>query len=178
MTMTVIQHQTLGGSSASITFSSIPNTYTDLLLVTSTRNTQTANDNEIIYMRFNSDAGANYSWRSLIGTGSTVASTTGSSVTYAIAGRSPNNGRTASVFDNNLIYIPNYAGSTSKSASTDAVEENNATAAMQSIFTNLWTGTAAINSITILPAAGSFVANSSATLYGILKGSSGGVTVS
>ena len=77
---------------------------------------------------------------------------------------------TANTFGNFDFYIPNYAGSTNKSASGDAVSENNASLAYQSLSANLWSNTAAINAISIAPVNGTlFTQYSTATLYGISK---------
>ena len=75
---------------------------------------------------------------------------------------------TANTFANGEFYIPNYAGSTNKSVSADGVTENNATAARATLTAGLWSNTAAINQITLLPiAGGTFAQYSTATLYGI-----------
>jgi hypothetical protein len=76
------------------------------------------------------------------------------------------------------IYIPNYTGSTAKSVSVDGVMENNATYAAAGIIAGLWNDTAAVTSVSISSEVATLVQYSSATLYGILKGTSNGVTVS
>jgi hypothetical protein len=77
-----------------------------------------------------------------------------------------------------MAYMPNYRVSASKSVSVDGVEENNATSAVSHIGAGLWNSNNAISSITLNFGAGNFMANSSATLYGVTSGTSGGVTVS
>jgi hypothetical protein len=70
-TYEAIATQTLGSAAASVTFSSIPGTYTDLVLVVAgTLTTGTEN----IVMQFNGDTGSNYSVTSLLGDGSTASS--------------------------------------------------------------------------------------------------------
>ncbi len=171
MTMQVIQHTELGSGQATITFSSIPSTYTDLMVVYSLRVSNTSFAN-VVYVSFNGST-SNFSGRYLEGNGSSAAS--GSLGRYVGAYNNP----TASTFGNGQLYIPNYAGSTAKSFSVDSVTEANATASYQDIIAGLWNDTSAINSITFsLTTADTFVTGSSATLYGILKGSAGGVTVS
>ena len=77
---------------------------------------------------------------------------------------------TANTFGNSEIYIPNYTGSNYKSISADSVSENNASAAYANLFAGLWSNTAAINQITLIPgASANFAQYSTATLYGILK---------
>jgi hypothetical protein len=172
---TVIQHTEVGsGGAANITFSSIPATYTDLLILVSPRG-ESANTSRYLRLDINSSGVSSVSYRWLNGTGSTVNSY--SSTGDLVAVNAGNN--TANTFSNVLIYIPNYAGNTNKSISIDAVMENNATYSEQTITAALWSNTAAITSIALaLNGPDEFNQYSSATLYGILKGSSGGVTVS
>jgi hypothetical protein len=62
--------------------------------------------------------------------------------------------------------------------SIDAIRENNATDARQAIFAALWSDTAAITSITIVPSSTNFDVGSTFSLYKITKGSDGIVTTS
>jgi len=172
---TVIQHQELGGTQASITFSSIPATFTDLCLKFSVRGNRSANVDNIQLNINGQGVNTNLTTRFLYGDGSDKASATQVEVAGGIVGAAST---TASTFGNGEIYIPNYAGSTNKSISVDVVMENNATYSLQLIGATLWSQTAAISSIALDPQFNDFVQYSSATLYGILKGSSGGVTVS
>jgi hypothetical protein len=170
--MTLIQHIELGSSQANLTLSSIPQTFTDLVLVCSLR-TDTSNGD--IGIRFNGST-ANFSNRYLFGTGSSAASGTA----YGnYVGRASSSNYTANTFGNFTIYIPNYRSSAAKSYSSDAVEENNGTTAIQAITAGLWNNTSAITSIELYQQnAANLVQFSSATLYGILSGTSNGVTVS
>jgi len=174
MTMTLIQHTELGSAQSGITFSSIPQTYTDLYLVYSVRtdNTNVPYSNTEIQINGSS---ANFTSRRMFGGGS------GSGESYTatnIAGLVSSAGSTSNTFGSTSLYLPNYTSNTNKSYSVDSVSENNSTSAYQEIIAGLWSQTAAITSVTI-KAEGSrnFVQYSSATLYGILKGSNG-VTVS
>ena len=170
--MQIIQHQELASTQSSITFSSIPQTCTDLLCVVSDRST--VND-AALYLQFNSST-TSYSICRLLGTGS------GGGITQTfserIAGFAQNTNYTTSTFANTAIYIPNYKTSNQKSWSADSVTENNATGSYAGIISGVWTGTDAITSLTISVNGGSLVQYSSATLYGILAGSDGIVTVS
>jgi hypothetical protein len=165
-TFELIASSTVGsGGAANIDFTSIPSTYTDLVLVTSARDVSAATD-DFIYARFNSSA-TGYSGILLRGNGSTAAAG-GIGTTYAYVGQIEGTGRTASTFTNSTCYIPNYAGSSQKSYSVDTVSENNATAAYAAIIAGLWTGTAAISSITLTSATGSnFAQYTTAYLYGV-----------
>jgi hypothetical protein len=165
--MTKISSVTVGaGGAASINLSSIPATYTDLQLVISTR-ASAASDS--IGLRFNSDTGSNYTYRYLLGNGTTASSGTGTT-TSTLGGRQPESTFTASTFGNTLIYIPNYASSNNKSFSVDNVTENNATAALASLIAGLWSNSAAITSIKfepLSPQTWTFDQYSTAYLYGI-----------
>ena len=176
--MKLIESKTLGTAQANIEFTSIPSTFTDLVVLISARNSQT--DPADIYAQFNADNGTNYSFRRLFGTGSATASdSAASSATAFRIGRSIGSSYTSNTFSNCSFYIPNYTGSTAKSGSSDQVEENNATTSLQLITACLWSGTAAITSIKLQNLGGSdFAIGTTMSLYGILKGSDGIVTTS
>lgn len=165
--MTLIEHIELAGSQATIVFSSIPQTYTDLYLVCSLRSD--ASSETFLYPNGST---SNLSGRFLRGSG------TGADSAALIRWYSSPSTATASTFSNMTAYFPNYAGSTAKSYSADSVNENNGTTAFQTINAGLWNDTTAISSLTIDLSSGNFVQYSSATLFGITAGSSGGVTVS
>lgn len=180
--MQLIQTVTVGaGGAASIEFGAggtIPQTFTDLVIVTSLRGSGA--DAQDSYIQFNGDTAGNYSMRRLYGNGSSPSSDSASGVgTSGRVSRVPGTSYTSNTFSNDTIYIPNYKSTTAKSISVDTVEENNATLSYQMIYATLWSGTTAITSIKLQVLGGSnFAQYSSASLYGILAGSSGGVTVS
>jgi len=163
-TYEIISKTTVGsGGAANIEFTSIPATYTDLVLKVSARGTGA--DNSIL-INYNSDTGANYSARYIFGDGSAAASTTSSSnlLTTSI---NPST-YTSNSFSNAELYIPNYASSNNKSSSHDGVQETNATLAYMALTANLWTNSAAITSIKLSLGAGqNFAEHSTAYLYGI-----------
>lgn len=154
----------LNASANSVTFSNIPQTgYTDLKVVFSARSDYAAVG---IYMGMylNNNIASFANSKELYGTGSAAASR-GATYSYSpiINGASS----TASSFSNGEIYIPNYTGSTYKSASADSVQENNATQAFSTLTAMLWQDTSAINAIKLLPDVGNFVSGSTFSLYGI-----------
>jgi hypothetical protein len=152
------------GGTGTIVFSSIPSTYTDLVLVASLR-FNAGQDWAGVY--FNSDTtAANYSQKNLFGNGSTAGSQNLPTYIYTLMGTQ--SGYTANTFSNCQMYIPNYAGSTAKSYSVENVQENNATSSQVTLDAHGWTGTAAINTITITTTnANLFVQHSTAYLYGV-----------
>jgi hypothetical protein len=176
MAISKIAQVDLATSAANITFSSIPATYTDLLVVLSGRSDYAANFVGL-FVRLNGDNASNYKYRYVQGSGSAAASSNFSADSGFLAGYIDAASHTASVFGNGSIFIPNYTASAAKSISADLVEENNATEGYQAISAGLWSGTAAVTSVTILPASGNFVQYSSATLYGISKANATGASV-
>jgi hypothetical protein len=168
-TLELIASSTVGaGGSASITFSSIPNTYTDLVLKVSSRS-DVSSTNDYGYIQLNSDTtSANYPYRQLIGNGSVTGSNSGT-LAGAASLRMSAATATASVFGSNEIYISNYLSTVVKSIFADGVSENNASDATQSMWASLWNPATqvAITSIVLKAGSGNFVQHSTAYLYGV-----------
>jgi len=160
-TYTLIEAKTLGSNTASIEFTSIPSTYTDLCLMASIRTDRSAVVDDTTFS-FNTSS-ANFTAKYLVGDGSAASS--GSNSYYLLTN---GNTATSNTFSNHSIYIPNYAGSNNKSFSVDSVSENNATAAYALLTAGLWSQTAAITAIKLQPFYGTnFLTNSTFYLYGI-----------
>jgi hypothetical protein len=171
--MKLIESKTLGTAQASIEFTSIPSTFTDLVVLASLRPATGGIGYGLIALNGST---ANFSGRTLEGNGSAASSNSFSVGRIMVAGDS---GYTANTFGNGLIYIPNYTSSNAKSLSSDWVTENNATGSYQNIFATLWNNTAAITSLSLSPAAAvNWAVGSTVSLYGVLKGSDGIVTTS
>ena len=161
--MKLIATQTLTSAGPSISFSSIPNNFTDLYVLLSLRMARSTTGGAV-KMRING-SDTNFSWRSLQGNGSGVSndSQTDSNLFWTDGAN-----QTANTFGNIAIYIPNYAGSTNKSISVDAVDENNATESYQRITAGLWSNTAAITSLSWSDnSASDWVAGTTVSLYGM-----------
>jgi hypothetical protein len=165
-TFELIASSTVGsGGASSIDFTSIPSTYTDLLVKVSFRGVSSAT--AILVSRYNADGGNNYVNRFLYGNGSSAGS----------GNYNPNNSNyygngdlytyTANTFANCEIYQPNYTASVYKSSSADNVSENNATLANVHLSANIWNNTAAITRITLEVYADTFAQYSTAYLYGV-----------
>jgi hypothetical protein len=167
-TYTLISSNVLASSAASVTFSAIPATYTDLVLRISARSDTSAQTQQV-WLQFNSDTSAVYSYISLNGNGATVLNAIGSSLTSTrILGGANGNTSTASTFGNAEIYIPSYTVSQNKPIGSFGVSESNATSATMGVNAGLWRNTAAITSITILPSTSlNWLSGSSFYLYGI-----------
>lgn len=153
------------GGAASIDFTSIPATYTDLCLKLSAR-TGRAATNDAIYIKFNGSS-TGYSMKDVLNDNNTATSYTNLfGVGYSFNGQGDST--TASVFGSADIYIPNYASANYKSLSIETVVENNAVDCRVDMTAMLWSNTAAINQITLTNnSATNFKEFSSATLYGI-----------
>ena len=169
-TFTLIASSTVGsGGAASIDFTSIPSTYTDLKIVVSARSSYSSSEG--VLMQFNGSSGANYFYRQLYGFGSSSPGsyTPGSGQTSCLVGTMGGTNFTASTFDSVEIYIPNYTSSNNKSFSVDSVAENNsATSNQLDLIAGLWSQTAAITSISFTSYnSANFVQYSTFYLYGI-----------
>jgi hypothetical protein len=152
---------------ASIDFGSIPATYTDLQVVYSARGSAVTADRGA-FVQFNADTASNYTYKFVRGDGASATSG-GTTTTFLYFGNFPAATSTANTFGSGSFYIPNYAGSTAKSVSSNSVSENNGTSAWHTLAVGLWTGTAAITAIKLYPESGNFSQYSTASLYGILK---------
>lgn len=161
-TYTLIASSTVGsGGAAYIEFTSIPSTYTDLLVLATARSTRSGSVDDLV-IQFNGST-SNLSGKRLYGSGT---SATSDNLTD-IRGFAVGSGSTANTFSNNTFYIPNYTSSNYKSVSVDAVNENNATESYSGLTAGLWSNTAAITSIKLLANNGNLEQYSTAYLYGI-----------
>lgn len=145
---------TASGSTNTVTFSSIPSTYTDILLVVAGTSASTIDS----FCRVNGDTGSNYSYTRLYGTGSVAGSDRSSNQTEFKAGdftTTPNA---------HLLHFMNYANTT-----TNKTMLFNTKSSASSVIPMacLWRSTAAINSITLFINSGNFGSGSTFSLYGI-----------
>lgn len=154
-----IATQTLGSATATVTFSSIPSTYTDLVLITSVKTTSAAQN---LLMRVNSDTGSNYSTTLVTGSGSSTASVRTSNATQ---GALDNYGYADTASNNiTIVNLMNYSNtSTYKTWLSRANNAGNGTTAL----VGLWRSSSAINAIEIFIGSNTMTAGSTFTLYGI-----------
>jgi hypothetical protein len=172
-TMTAISRTTVGaGGAVSVTFSSIPNIYSDLRIVISGRSDHGAHYGGGT-LRFNGDSGANYSYRRMYGDTTTVGSSSGAAQPGIVDWDVNGGTTTASIFGNTQITIPNYQSNAFKSCNIEYSVENNAAAGINGLLTGLWSSTSPITSITLYPFTYStfyFQQYTTFTLYGIFRG--------
>jgi len=167
----VIDHEELTGSAASWTSVTIPSTYDHLHLVVSARTDQSA-DYSASLIQFNGDTGGNYSSTEFY-TFSSFALSQGRTNGISAIGYPMLSGATttADTFGMMDVWIPNYANTSlfkSLTCNSAAVNTDSTSGNHQSRFTaGMWSSTAAITSVTVLPNSGNLVQYSSFTLYGI-----------
>jgi hypothetical protein len=168
-TFELIASSTVGsGGAASIDFTSIPSTYTDLKLQISIRSARAANQDSIL-LSINGST-SNFTYRQLYGGaggGSIVTGSASGSVSFV--GIVPAANNTASTFSSQDIYMPNYLSSNNKSYSVDSASENNAATNWQlDLIAELWSVTSAITSLGLTSQNGAnFAQYSTAYLYGV-----------
>jgi hypothetical protein len=154
-TYTRIQSYTLG-SNTTVTFSSIPQTYTDLILV----GEATGTTNGAMDVRFNGDTGSNYSRTGMYGDGSTDASYRSANLPYGLIGAGAGSARTISV-----THFMNYSNTSQNKVYMTFDYSTGATGA--AIY--LWRSNSAITTIALTgdPIGSNIGSSSTFTLYGI-----------
>jgi hypothetical protein len=143
-TYKLIASSTVGsGGASSVTFSNIPQTYTDLKVVVSARSSYSSFYDDF-RLTVNSQTAA--SWRTLYTTNGSTANSLNLN-TYAYGTQGPGATATANTFGNVEVYIPNYTSTNVKALSIDSVSENNSSSAALFLSATSITNGAAINSI-------------------------------
>jgi hypothetical protein len=155
-TYSTIATTTLGSAASSYTFSSIPQTYTDIVLVANLLPVSSAR----VRFRVDGDSGSNYSYTVLTGTGSA-----------AVSGRVSSNTE-IDLFWNNLPsgwsnYICNFQNYSNTTTFKTILSRGNSPAQETLANVGLWRSTSAIDSIEIFSTVGNFDTGSMFTLYGI-----------
>lgn len=180
MTMTLISTATVGaGGAASVTFSDIAATYTDLVIVASAKFSTAGYDQDLLCVRFNGDSTyGNYSWGQIQNSVGTISKTYTSFDTRMKLAYVPGGNTNANYMGVLRMDIPYYASSNAKTMHCEWAWSRNASTASNGLGGGGWTSTAAITSITLLPSDSTTIAQYSMfSLYGRTKGS-GGATVS
>ena len=171
----LIASTTLSSSAASVTFSSIPSTYKDLVLKVSARQSSSVTTSGSLRLQFNRTSFdgtiTTYSDTTLL-TWNTSASSFAASNGYYPSMYFGDNagGATANTFSNGELYIPNYTSAINKPLSWFGVQENNTSTPIYSVATGagLWRDSSAITGMVIGDAGGyNFVSGSTFTLYGL-----------
>ena len=153
-----IATNTLATNQTSVTFSSIPSTYTDLIIVF---NGGIVASGFTGRMNFNGDTSANYSQTDFWGTTGLLSSRLTNQTYNTAIGR--NSSSSLALNDNSIIHIMNYSNSTTYKSS---LMRQNTAATYTFLCCGVWRSTAAINQI-VFAQSTSFLAGSTFTLYGI-----------
>jgi hypothetical protein len=150
------------GGTSSITFSSIPSTYTHLQIRTMCLTSASATD---VKAQFNGDTGSNYALHLFWGNGSAASAGAYTAQTYAVAGITSITTANPAV---GVVDILDYAN-TNKNTTVRTLTGSDTNGVGGFIFleSGLWLNTAAITSVTISPFSGTFNQYSSFALYGI-----------
>lgn len=151
-----ISTQTLSSAAASVTFSSIPGTYTDLVLVMYAKCTNTGGQNS--YLQFNGDTSTNYSGTSFYG-----------SVPTPAVNRTINNASGGLCITDVIGELITYhiLGYSNTGAQKIVLGRGNSTSNYADSRVSLWRSTAAITSINIASSGGNWAVGSTFTIYGI-----------
>lgn len=159
---------TLGTATSSVTFSAIPNTFTDLVIRASVRGSESGTAGNL-RLRVNGDTGSNYSRTRLYAYGSGTFSernfnqSSNTDVSFYNQATS-----TTNTFSNLEIYIPSYLSTSNKPISgSGAVENNSSTDNAVGVHAFHYRNSSAITSIEFINTAGNFVSGSTFHLYGI-----------
>lgn len=164
-TFELISTQVLAATATSVSFSSIPATYTHLQLrVTGRTSTSSA---DVLQARFNSDSAANYAWHQLYGTGAAMASANATSQSQMYFSLLADSTSATSAFSAGIIDILDYAN-TNKYKTARSLAGLHGSSTLIGLRSSLWQSTAAINAISLFPAGGgNLQIGSRFSLYGI-----------
>lgn len=167
-----ISTTTLSSGQATVTFSAIPGTYTDLLIVANVYARFTSTSAAALLLRFNGDTSSNYSTTFVEGNGSAAASTRYINQTKMDIGSiMAQNSTSSTVFPPIIIQVMNYANATTNKtviSRSNSEDGTNTTARRVRAYAGLWRKTPeAITSIEFSTDATDFVTGSTFTLYGI-----------
>ena len=151
---------TLDSTAPSVTFSSIPATYRDLVLIVNA----TTSANAVVAIRLNSDSGGNYYFVQMRGYSSTAASGSSSGVAQIWISDS------ASVASDPIMMraeIMDYSATDKQKTVLGRADYSNSNnGSLVEATANRWASTAAVNAVSIFTSSGSFSAGSTFTLYG------------
>ena len=156
---------TVSTTASSYTFSSIPSTYTDLILIGSLRSNKNSASTDTLFLTFNGDTTSGlYSSTRLFGNGSAASSSRQTDQNQIAVPEIVADTTAANVFAPTIIQVMNYKNSTTFKT---ALNRTNTAGDLVGAIVGLWRNTNAITSLTVAPASGSFMSGSTLTLYGI-----------
>jgi hypothetical protein len=160
---------TLSTATASVTFNSIPATYTHLQIRATARGTSTVDS---FVLRFNNDTSiSNYNSHYLYGSGSAASGATQGVTSYMFVGSMPTSSSTANSFGATVIDILDYTSVNKTKVTRSLTGQDNSGSGGMVVFGGIWfnSSLSAVTRIDIFPNAstGNFAQYSSFALYGI-----------
>jgi hypothetical protein len=159
-TYTPLANLTLGAAASSVTFSSIPATYRDLICVVVPKSSTTG---DTLLMRFNGDQNNHYSNQFMRGNGSTASAVSNTTSTgFGLCSTALNRNTTGLQTISNIMDY-----SVNNKHKTAITRASNGSTGVDAIV-GRWPNTAIVTSITILPTTGTITAGSTFALYGVI----------
>jgi hypothetical protein len=158
------------GGSSSVTFSSIPSTYTHLQLRIMSIDSRVVGNFSNIYYTLNGDTTSTYPYHQVYGDGSTAGASAYTLANSAFFGYCASATTAANVFATTILDILDYANTNKYKTSRALTGGDNNGSGVVALSSGLWMSTSAINSITITPLVANFTQYSSFALYGIKGG--------
>ena len=155
------------GGSSSVTFSSIPSTFTHLQLRMMVREAGTGANGSYVGMRFNSDSGNNYSMHRLLGDGSSASAAAYVTQNTNYLERVASASQGSNVFGVVVVDILDYANTNKYKTSRNLGGWDSNGSGWITLNSNLWQSTSAITQIDLGIDTGNFQQYSSFALYGI-----------
>ena len=143
---------TLGASASSVTFSSIPSGYRDLILVVA----GTGSSSGSIRIQMNNDTGSNYTYVDAFGNGSSAASSSGTLTSAIVADL-------YATESNGIAHIMDYSATYNQKT---ILARGNAASGIARMVANRWANTSAVTEIDVFPSSGNFNSGSTISLYG------------
>jgi hypothetical protein len=162
LTYVPIATTAIGSAASSYTFSSIPSTYTDLILIS---NLGQSINGTTLSIQFNGDTGTNYSITELYGNGSSASSSTNSNQTSIYLEN--NIAAALSVSTSIIVNVMNYSNTITNKTIISRANNTDSTTPGTNTTIGLWRSTSAINSLTIKVSSGNIITGSTFTIYGI-----------
>jgi len=157
------------GSSATITFGSIPSTYASLQIRINGKGASNYNGTEFVVVTANGDTGTNYTYHGLQGYGTGVQAYGYTAQNYMALGNIQQSGTSnTDIMSGVIIDVHNYASTTqNKTFRSISGSDRNGSGGSLTLSSGLWINTNAISSITLVNNVGNWTTQTTIALYGI-----------
>lgn len=162
-TYVLLTQATLAANSSSVTFSSIPQNYGDLVITLNGKPSDTSFP--VIALRFNGDSGSNYSYVGVSGNGSSTNSGTNASLGYLSIGQAHGTGPSTSSQFQTIVNIIEYSAIDKHKV---AISRNSVPDTGAETQVARWANTAAVTSISAITTSGGFAIGTTISIYGLV----------